>query len=251
MQSILNAPEVALFGSHKLLTDLFTQHREIRVSKTITLRAKHSWSPGEADDDDIRIAYAYAICRIFGREAALLDCQNRLAVEATAQQVLIQAHRDGAHDKIIRLLAELFVGKHPGSTSFVALSDSIGRLPSENNKSKEEVKRKAYALDQALKPVVFTPFKSFGSNWPTLPFDLIFLGDNFSADRVRTIDKLELDPALTPFPQHVILDFIWNFCSLTNKEMKSNYWEDISYTSDREITEIQLIYSGLGGLMSP
>ena len=245
MQSILNAPQVALFASHKHLIDLFTQNSEIKVSNVITLRAKHSWGLDEVSaKDDIANAYAYALCRIFGREAALLGCQGRSAVEATTKQVLAEVHKEGAHEKLLKILAELVVAeKQRTKIPYIDLIDSVGQMSSET--ADQELERKAKALDEALKPVVFTPFKSFGSNWPTLPFDLIFYGERYSCDFRRDRDLLEINPQITPFPQNAILDFISNFCALPSARSSKREWVAIEYVSSGDGVEIHLRYSGV------
>jgi hypothetical protein len=242
MQSVLNAPEVALFRSHKLLTDLFTQDREIHISKTLTLRASHAWGTGNVIDDQLRMAYAYAICRIFGKEGALYDCQNVDSVEATAQQVMMQIHSGGAHNGLLSLLSRLLIADSPAQNRVFALIESFGRSRGESQG--QSVERKARSLDTILKSVVFTPFKSFGSSWPTLAFQVAFFGERY--EHPHRLASLQLDPSMTPFPQHAILDFVSNFCSLSS-EWSSNRWQDIDYSSSDEAVEILLKYSGSPG----
>jgi hypothetical protein len=240
MQSVLNAPEVALFRSHKLLTDLFTQDREIKVSKTLTLRAAHSWSGGNVKTtDQVRMAYAYAICRIFGKEGELQDCQNVDSVEATAQQVLHLVHAGGAHSRLLTLLSRLLIAKSKDQYRVFELIKSPGELQGEDKEKAAE--RKARSLDEVLKSVVFTPFKSFGKTWPTRAFEVAFLGDRYEYS--DSAEWLQVDPSITPFAQNAILEFITSFCALTNK-VNPSPWKDIKFRSLEQSVEIRLNYSG-------
>lgn len=258
MQSILNDPEVALFATHKTLTELFIHGREIRVSDTIRLKMRHSgWSEG---GDEARIAYAYAICRIFGCNTGLAHCQHTDALEATAQQLIEKIERDGVHSELLGTVAELVLpDTDPASERNVSqLRASLTLLPKEGDSQIGAI-RKGEALDLWLKPVIFTPFKSFGSGWPKIAFKLAFYGKRFKRNldskdirydertRTRQINNLDVHAAHTPFPQSAILDFIINFCALKDPKRTGDYWPKLSFETSKDHIEVHLHYKGSSG----
>jgi len=254
MQSILNDPEVALFATHKVLTELFIEGREIKLSDAIRLKMRHSkWIAG---GEEARRAYAYSICRVFGCHNELAHCQNTDAVEATAQQLLDRIERDGVHSELLATLAELvlpdFVSSGERTSSL--LRSSLALLPTEKTSDEGSI-RKGKALDLWVKPVVFTPFKSFGASWPKVAFQLAFYGKRFKralsekpdyceTTQMWVVPSLDVYPAYTPFPQSAILDFIINFCTIRDPSRRGDYWPRLSFDTSANHVEVRLHYKG-------
>lgn len=242
MESILNNPETVLFNTHKLLSDLFIVNKEIKISQSLTIRCNHHWA-SSTTKEQMRLAYAYAICRIFGHEKELITCQTIDAVEATTQHILLNAHREGAHQKLIKLICQLFLAdKEINDRTIFRLIDSL---------TDTHANIKGIILEFFLKPIIFTPFKSFGLEWPRMAFNVAFDGDNFINRRdVLTVDTdvreydnevlVNLTSLITPFPQHAILGFIINF-----KTKNKDGWSKIEF-NDGNATDISIsmMYSG-------
>lgn len=257
MQSILNDPEVALFATHKTLTEIFIEGREVRVTDTIRCAMRHEYWVQAGND--ARIAYAYAICRVFGCHSGLEHCQNVDSVEATAQQLLERIERDAVHSDLLRVLAELVLPetvKGNDRRALGALRGSLQLLSSEEDG--QDIKRKGKALDLWLKPVVFTPFKSFSSGWPKVAFLVAFYGKLFQREKLEahqkpdevayTIPRLDVHAAHTPFPQSAILDFIINFCSLRDPKRTGKYWPRLSFDASANHAEVRLHYRAGSGM---
>jgi len=206
MQSILNEPEEGLFKSHRLLAPMFKENDVVSVSPFIQFSAKHNYNfKGPDNRELLRVAYAYALCRIFGEERALAQAQTVMAVTQMAFSTLKQVRERGVHDEMCKPLAVIcgFNNNY--------IENSVLPLAQESADAMDN--RLSIAL-QNLKAVLFTPFKEFGGDWPLLPVKLAAYGVTRFSDhgedtaRSPSENTHKLRAVNTPIAQHAVLTFL-------------------------------------------
>jgi hypothetical protein len=235
MQAILNDPEEGIFKAHKALAPLFHEGHTIQVSNFIPLTPRHNWD-ASIGLQDLQTAYCYALACIFGIQNRLEDAQTHSALIEKTYTALKEKRESVVNTELISLLGVI--------CGFNALGDpelecsvrigwtkgSGGTRIAESNLDAQERFSKALKM---LKRVAFTPFKSFGHEWPTAPVQIASITNQIMKGE-QNLDS-ELSPSLkqedTPFSQQAILTFLVGMKSEISAYLKQTYRNENPITS--------------------
>lgn len=213
MQAMLNDPEEGVFRAHKALAPLFQQGHSIQISQFLSVDANHGWSPNEPLED-LQAAYCHALTCIFGIQKRTFDAPSHVAFVEKTRDALRDKREAGVNSKLIELLSRLCgwadLYNHVGSSE--EIENSVRRCCNGGSKPEtdDEMRLRFSNALNMLKRVAFTPFKSFGREWPFAPVQIAALTMQVTRGKEEVDKKASpvLSPQDTPFSQHAVLSFI-------------------------------------------
>jgi hypothetical protein len=224
MQAILNDPEEGLFKAHKSLAPLFHEGHTIQVSEFISVTASHDWDPSKPPGS-LQAAYCYALACIFGIQKHIWNSSSLNALVERTRNAVKEKREAGVNRDLIQLLSRLCGWCHLKNIvgSIADIEDSV-RLCYSSARVEESELAAAHRFSGALrtlKRVAFTPFKSFGKEWPNEPVGVAAITHRIMSQKEPMTVAIppELPPQHTPFSQHAVLALIVGVKS----HMRANY----------------------------
>ena len=237
LRAVLYEPAKALFGSYTLLSELFSEKYKLSASKYINIEISHNGEYKDGKVEDGKVVLAFALCRIFGRDAEMQDQRTKVGVIDHAKEILedCELNKNDAFGELIEDLIWLL--KNKGATGEPTVSIGLRTGPT-NNTNKVAVLSRVLDGDpnaplNEIKNLLFAPFKIHTKRWHLRAIILAVRSGGMRDKLLDLADDVtwEMNESFTPCSYHTLLSFIADLAAVAPSLKGKSYINKVNAVS--------------------